>query len=307
MFDLDIIEQDWKDNSFCLSEQEIIEIYRSEGVTKEKYDKEVEEYKNKFDVGISAADKLLAQIFGDSKIREKLEYQKKLEEENPFPSRKRLSNEAQKKVVEGSLNIVFDSTREWYEILEEKVHMEDIYFICLESLIKSVRYMVHCEKPIFSLYVSKSIENNITKYISKIMNIDRYQSNILIQKLKQNFYNSKVFKPKDKYFNYEDKEEIEKPSKIFYKLKDKLLDVHYIEQMSSNEFMNDYYDAIQHLEEIDREVMQLSFDIYGYRGGLTDAEIADYIGIDSNKISNIRKRSIRTLRKNKKLLSYLPN
>ncbi len=33
MFNLDLIEQDWKNNSFRLSEEEIIEIYRSEGAT----------------------------------------------------------------------------------------------------------------------------------------------------------------------------------------------------------------------------------------------------------------------------------
>lgn len=33
MFDLDTIESDWKEHSFSLSEEEIIEIFRNEGAT----------------------------------------------------------------------------------------------------------------------------------------------------------------------------------------------------------------------------------------------------------------------------------
>ena len=45
MFDLDIIEEDWKNNSFSLSENEIIEIFRSEGATLRKYNEEIEEWR----------------------------------------------------------------------------------------------------------------------------------------------------------------------------------------------------------------------------------------------------------------------
>ena len=38
MFDLDAIEKDWKENSFCLSNKEIREIYIAEGVTTKAYD-----------------------------------------------------------------------------------------------------------------------------------------------------------------------------------------------------------------------------------------------------------------------------
>lgn len=45
MFDLDMIETDWLNNSFRLSEEEIIEIYRSENITLSKYYEQIEEYK----------------------------------------------------------------------------------------------------------------------------------------------------------------------------------------------------------------------------------------------------------------------
>ena len=37
MFDLDEIERDWKENSFCLSDEEIRKIYIAEGVTIDAY------------------------------------------------------------------------------------------------------------------------------------------------------------------------------------------------------------------------------------------------------------------------------
>lgn len=46
MFDLDAIEKDWKENSFCLTDKEIREIYISEGVTTKAYSEKVAELKN---------------------------------------------------------------------------------------------------------------------------------------------------------------------------------------------------------------------------------------------------------------------
>lgn len=42
-----LIEKDWESNSFCLSEEEIIEIYRLEGATLSEYEKEVASYEEK--------------------------------------------------------------------------------------------------------------------------------------------------------------------------------------------------------------------------------------------------------------------
>ena len=64
MFDLDAIEKDWLNNSFKLSEEEIIEIYRSENITLNKYYLELEEYRKNTKVGMTAGERLLLEFFG---------------------------------------------------------------------------------------------------------------------------------------------------------------------------------------------------------------------------------------------------
>ena len=76
MFDLDAIERDWKINSFSLSEEEIIEIYRAEGITWKKYKEELEEYRRATRIDISAEERLLASIFNDKEILKKIELEK---------------------------------------------------------------------------------------------------------------------------------------------------------------------------------------------------------------------------------------
>lgn len=191
-------------------------------------------------------------IFGDSEFL-------KSEERIPLPKKKHLSENSRKKVIEGSLYIVFHSTREWYNFFEGKVSMEDIYYLCLGALINSVRYMVHCEKPVKDL---------------------------------------KLFS------NGKDKEVLEKPSQIFYRLKNQYYDVDYIRNISSDEFTRDYNLALKKLDEISRLVISMSFDIYGYRS-LNNSEIADYLGIDSKRVSNIRRNAIKMLRKDKRLNMYI--
>lgn len=80
MFDLDAIEEDWKNNSFILSEEDIIEIYRFEDVTLNKYNEEIAEYRRKTHVKteLTAEDRLLAAIFGDATIKEIEEREKKI-------------------------------------------------------------------------------------------------------------------------------------------------------------------------------------------------------------------------------------
>lgn len=309
MFDLDMIEEDWKNNSFRLSEEEIIKIYSSEGVTLNKYYQEIEEFRKKTHIDIDPEKRLLGTIFGDPEIMKIIEYEQKLKEENKFPPKKRLSKESQKKVIEGCLYIVFDSTRQWYEFFNEKLSMERIYYVCLEALMNSVKYTMHCGDPVFLLYVSKSIERNIIKYVAQWEHITYRQAYGIIHNLSCDFdsddytfgqhnENLKLF------FDYENEEELEKPSKIFYQLKDESYDVDYIKGVSSDEFMKDYNRALENLDDVARIVMKLPFDING-NVGLTYAEIADYLGIDLKKVSNIKRRAIKTLRKDLKLNTYL--
>lgn len=303
MFDLDMIEADWLNNSFRLSEDEIIEIYRSENITLSKYNEQIEEYKKNTHIEMSAEERLLRAIFGNDK--EIIERENELRKQYEFPTKKYLSKDLQKKVIEGSLHIVFDSTREWYKFFDGKLSMERIYYVCLEALMNSVKYMLHCEKTVFELYVLKSIERNIIKYVARWEHITYREAYEIIN----NYFVDSDYvlelhgKELELSLDYDDKEELEKPAKIFYRLKNDSYDVDYIKNISSDEFMKDYISSLDNLDDIARMVMQMSFDIEGNRG-LTNAEIADYLGIESTKVSNIRKKAIKTLRKDIKLNTY---
>lgn len=106
------------------------------------------------------------------------------------------------------------------------------------------------------------------------------------------------------FSNGKDKEVLEKPSQIFYRLKNQYYDVDYIRNVSSDEFTRDYNLALKKLDEVSRLVISMSFDIYGYRS-LNNSEIADYLGIDSKRVSNIRRNAIKMLRKDKSLNMYI--
>lgn len=303
MFDLDMIEADWLNNSFRLSEDEIIEIYRSENITLSKYNEQIEEYKKNTHIEMSAEERLLRAIFGNDK--EIIERENELRKQYEFPTKKNLSMDLQKKVVEGSLHIVFDSTREWYKFFDGKLSMERIYYVCLEALMNSVKYMLHCEKPVFELYVLKSIERNIIKYVARWEHITYREAYEIINNyfVDRDYVLEQYGKELKLSLDYDDKEELEKPAKIFYRLKNDSYDVDYIKNISSDEFMKNYAHSLDELDDVTRMVMQMSFDIEGNRG-LTNVEIADYLGIESRKISNIRRKAIKTLRKDKKLNTY---
>lgn len=301
MFDLDLLEKDWLDNSFRLTEEEIIEIYQKEGVTLKKYSEQQEEYRRKNRTGLTAEEKLLQLFYGKN---EKIEEPSKEMEE---PVRKYLNKDLQKKVIEGTLYIVFDSTREWYKFFDGKVSMERIYYVCLEALINSVKYMLHCEKPVFELYVIKSIERNIIKHIAKWEHITYRKAYEIIKGfIDVDYLLENNDKKIDLEFNYDNKEELEKPSKIYYRIKNEPYNVDYTKNVSSNNFLKDYMEALQFLEEDEKMIMQLSFDKEGNLG-LTNNEISDYLGIEPNEIVSIRRKAIKTLRKNKTLNRYREN
>lgn len=300
MFDLDLIEQDWKNNSFSLNEEEIIEIFKSEDVTLSNYHKEnVHE--------LSAEERLLRAFYKDQETLEEKEKSQKMIDVIFKPKKKHLSKENQKKVVEGSLYLVFDETRRWYSFFDQKLSMEKIYYICLEALVNSVKYMIHCEKPVFRLYILKSIERNIIKHVARYMHITYREAYKMIRDkyaIGEESSFEQLNKNLELLLDFESKEEPEKPSKIYWQLKNEYYYINYIKHISSNQFLVDYTSALENLDDTAKIVMELSFDIDGYRG-LTNAEIADYLGIDVKKVADIRKRSIKTLRKNAKLNSYL--
>lgn len=300
MFDLDMIEMDWMNNSFKLSEEEIIEIYRLENVTLSDYYNQIDGHKKNAGVRISAEERILRSIFGGSK--EIIEIENELKDKHKFSIKKHLSENSQKKVVEGSLHIVFSSTRQWYKIFGEQISMEIIYYLCLEALMNSVKYMIHCEKPVFELYVLKSITRNIIKYISKLEHIT-YKDAYKIVNIYVDSYYLKHSDKKLELLGLECNEKIEKPAKIYYLLKNESYDADYIRNVSSIEFMKDYYYSLDSLDETSKMVMQMSFDTEGNKG-LTNIEIAERLRISPKSVSDVRKKAIKTLQKDMKLRTY---
>lgn len=306
MFDLDLIEQDWMDNSYRLSEEEIIEIYRSEGATLSKYNEEIDKYIKKThfccEPELTVEERLLQAIFGNRETLEEKEKKQKMIEAIPKPQKKHLSKENQKKVVEGSLYMVFEATREWYNFFDKKLSMEKIYYICLEALMTSVKYMLHCEKPVFDLYVSKSIERNIIKHVAGYLHITYKEA---YEKIHYNINPRKNLNENLSFVFYsENVEEPEKPSQIFYQLRNESYETNFLEKISYDEFMLVYHQILEKLDEDAKSVIQFTFDSNGYRG-LTNAEIAKYLGIDSARVSIIRRRGMKTLRKELKLQKYV--
>lgn len=302
MFDLDKIESDWENNSFSLNEEEIIEIYRSEGVTWDKYSEELKEYRRNHHINISPEERLLASLFQDEEIIKKIELEQKLISEHKFPVKRRLSEISQRKVVEGCLNMVFQATREWYNFFARKISIERIYYICLESLINTVKYTLHPGKKVFRFYVMRNIEKNIIQFIARRERISYREAYQKINSLNNND-NLLSNARKLELSSDSDMEEPRKITEILYLLRNESYSVDYIRNISSDEFMRDYYCSLNYLDEPERIVMQLSFDINGNRA-FTSKEIGDYLGIESKKVSNIRKRAYKALRKNRIFNNY---
>ena len=171
--------------------------------------------------------------------------------------------------------------------------------------------MLHTELYSFRSTIKRSIEKNIIKHFAKQESIPYKKAIEIIEYLKDN-QNNKDFNSKY-YFNSlnlllngEDNEKLEKPSKIYERIKNIDYDEDFIKKVSSNEFMSDYHLALEKLDGTSRLVMQLSFDKDG-NAGLTDSEIEDYLGINQQKILYIRKKAIKALKQDEKLNSYIYN
>lgn len=302
MFDLDIIEEDWKNNSFSLSENEIIEIFRSEGATLRKYNEEIEEWRKNTHVNTAAYDRLWALMFHDDSIFKKEE---ELRKKYPHPTKKHLSEESRKKVIEGCMNIVFDATRKWYDFFDKKISQERLYYVGLEALINCTKYVLHCEEPVFSEYVYKSIERNVIKNVANWEHLSYRDIYAYVKNHKDNCkYDDYGNEIKQLHFEYETSEIPIKPSEILYIKRKDLYDVDYIKDISKEEFMRDYKKATKGLDDIEKAIISLSYDIDGYPG-LTYNEIADYYDLDKKNVGNIKKKALRKLRKNARLNEYI--
>ena len=302
MFDFDEIESSFKDNYFSLSEEEIMEIYRLEGVTLNNYYKELDEYRKNIHLNISAEERLLRSIYGRDDLQKEVE---ELKEKYEYPTKKRLSLESQKKVVEGCLDLVFDSTKYWYDYLKKEISQERLFYVCLDALINSVKYSLHYEKPVFKSYIIANIDRNIIKYVAKLEHLTYREVYKAIYNIEE--YDYKTFEHipnKELKFKYDDKEIVEKPSKIYYRLKNESYDFEDIKNISSDEFYPIYKEALEELDDTAKDVMKLSYDING-NNILTYAEIGECLCIDKKKVVNAKRRAIRKLRKNEKIKQFI--
>lgn len=313
MFDLDAIEKDWKENSFCLSDKDILEIYKAEGITTTAFKEEIDSIKDRFPHNPTAEERLIASIFGDSK-REEIEKQdKEIQDQIDacLSDRRRLSEDAQKKIIEGCMDVVFDSTRFWYDFFDAKVPIEKLYYVCLEALISSVKYCVHFStKSCFKSYVHESIRKNIIKHMAKWEHISYRNAFYIIDKIQSDKYGipqreelyRSEFKP---YFEYDyDRMQVEKPSRMYERLKNFGEEVNFVGITSSSLFMSDYEEALADLPKRQEYIMRLSFDSNGYRH-LSTKEIGDKLGVDRSKVEKTKAKALLKMRNNERLQRYI--
>ena len=315
MFDLDTIEKDWKENSFCLSDEEIRNIYIAEGVTTKAYNDSYNESLHELRKnGITAEQKLLIAIFGTeeekAKERERIERENAsvLEMHKDEPTRPYLSHESWMKVVEGSMDIVFNLTRVWYDSYNGKFSMEDLYYAALEGLFAAAKYCLHyTTKNCFRAYAKSFIRIQMIKCVAKKEHIS-YRNAYCIDMHCFDGWHEHAEENKSKYsvqefsFDY-DKEIPYKPSSIYEMTKDEYEEPDYTKEISSEEFMKDYTDALKELKEDEYRIMTLAYTKDGFPG-LTHNEISDYLGMKPKDISNAKRRVKKRLNSDPRFNKY---
>ena len=317
MFDLDAIEKDWKENSFCLSNKEIREIYIAEGVTTKAYDEAMTKFRNSlpkyYENEIAAKEGLLKAIFMfKEESKEETERIKKITTEREKklkdkPKRPYLSHKAQMKVVEGSMDLVFKLVKNWHNSYE-KLSLEDLYYLALEGLFAAAKYCLHyTTKDSFRAYASSCIQRQIISYIAKKEHIT-YRNAYCIAFGGFNDWDIHAKENKAEYsirdFSFRHNKEIPcNPSCINEMLKDKKYQVDYTSGVSSEEFMKDYKKALQELPEDEFRVMCLSYDNDGNRG-LTANEISQVLGIKESKVYGLQRRAKNTLNSDPRFNKY---
>jgi len=314
MFDLDEIEKDWLDNSFCLTDEEIRKIYIAEGVTTKAYAETEAKFNSSLpSYNMTAEERLLLYIFGTEE--EKRKEQERINEINKAreemlkhkPKRPYLSQESQMKVVEGSMDIVFKTVRKW-NAQYEKFPVEDLYYAALEGLFAAAKYCLHfATKNSFRAYAQSYIYRQFIKCMARKEHLS-YRNAYCIVSGGFEGWNKYAKENKEKYnveefsFNY-DKEVPYKPSSIRYMRKDIPYSVDYIRRISNEKFINDYLDALEDLSEDEAQIMRLSYDKDGYPG-LTYDEISDFYGIKKSKINTLKRNARKKLKSDERIIRY---
>jgi len=307
MFDLDLIEDDWKKNSFQLTDEEVFEIYKSEGVTKKEYEIKREEIINRYKK-ISPEERLLINIFGDEKAQKELEEIDKECHEKLKAINLRLSHSSQMKVVEGTLDVVFDSTRYWYEKLNESIPMEEIYYLSVDSLMNAAKYCIHFStKMCFRSYAYEFIRRNMISLVARKEHISYRNAYCIIYNRLIKYYeeNRLLYNVHELSYDYT-KEIPYNPSSIYEMIRKEWYEDNYIKNISSEEFIKDYNCAIKGLDNLEQMIIKLLYDKNGLNG-LTFKEISEFLGIPTNKVYNIKKKVIRKLNKNARFYKYINN
>jgi len=323
MFDLDEIEKDWKENSFCLTDKEVMDIFVSEGVTTRDYQKHLNNvWKNVRTMRKETpAQRLHRAIFGE--LSDPEEEKRRREEEKriceyqakELSYKPCLSKKSQNKVVEGCMDVVFDCTREWYEFFKGNIPMEDLYYVCLNTLISSAKYCVHYStKTCFRAYVIEGIRREIIKFVSRLEHIPYRNAYAIINGYYKGYdeiedYGDGWCKPKPGYkmkFEYDykyDKEEPTKASYIYEMIKNDSYDVEFIKGTSTEEFFEVYDEILETLPYIEKMTMRLFYDSIGLEG-LSIKEISDYLGVEENEVVNAKRRVLRRLKKDERIKKF---
>ena len=74
-------------------------------------------------------------------------------------------------------------------------------------------------------------------------------------------------------------------------------------EISSEEFMKDYTDALKELSEDEYRIMTLAYTKDGFPG-LTHNEISDYLGIEPKDITNAKRRVKKRLNNDPRFNKY---
>lgn len=306
MFNLDIIEADWKANCTCLSDEEILEIYKQEGVTSDIYLRELDELRKSLPK-VSGEERLLAAVFNH---KDDLERIWKMDQENDEKlnakrrAKKRLSPDSQKRVVEGTMDVVFHATRSWYKTFEGKVPMEEIYYVCVRALLKATKYCLHYStKACFRSYVYRSIHRAIVDFMAQREHISYRNALYIIEKLYMFYGVNPDYKDHFEYECYHAMK-VESPTTINKRIKGFSHEVDYVGIANSSLFMREYEEALDKMPQTWALVMRLSYHQACGHNRLTVEEISEILGKPIETIEEIKKKAIKELRKNKRLNMY---
>ncbi len=214
--------------------------------------------------------------------------------ENEKPKEIRLSPEKQKDVVEGCMHLVFEQTRYWDEVLGHAFDIEELYYICLRSLISSAN-CCHYVQPVFPNLVYENIRKSMYSLMARRLHISYRE---LYEKMEYHELDHESTSPDDRQlYDIPSKPTFlipTDPKKIFLMTKD--IPTEEEHEKESDAFMEAYYQELNKLGGLEKYVMTMAYNSDGFPG-LTNAEIADNLMIDINTVNSLKKKALLKLRK----------